>query len=88
MILGKVLCKLYRKKQLGWMEDTAEISTSFGIVHLIFLLKTPAQKMRMLMKFATDSKLGGSVNPEVGLSNWKKQRILDDETNRHGMKFN
>lgn len=53
----------------------------------IFAKKT-AQKMRMLMKFATDSKLGGSVNPEVGLSNWKKQRILDDETNRHGMKFN
>lgn len=88
MILDEFLCKHYRKKQLGWMEDTTEISTSFGIVYLIFLLKTPAQKMRMLMKFATDSKLGGSVNPQMDLSNWKKQRILDDETNRHGMKFN
>lgn len=42
----------------------------------------------MLMRFAMDSKLGGTVNPEMDLSYWKKQRFLDDDTNRHGMEFN
>lgn len=40
------------------------------------------------MRFAMDSKLGGTVNPEVDLSYWKKLRFPDGETNRHGMKFN
>lgn len=34
----------------------------------------------MLMRFVMDSKLGGTVNPEMDLSYWKKQRLLDDET--------
>lgn len=81
--------KLSRKKQLGRMVDTTEISRyKLWNSNIQYFHRTLAQKMKALMRFAMDSKQRGTVNPEIDLSYRKKQRFLDDETNRHGMNFN